>query len=564
MAILNGNETLSSVKYTQVYQATHKGENRLPFMKRSFISFSFDGKPIEDFNLIATTVSNNLNKDAYADFEDITSSYDNLDGQQYWSTHYKTNTLDFTLATDGIDQRTLDNFKNWFQAGKTKELVLAEHPNRAILARVERPPHLNLLPFEGLVQMKVSDASYTVHTTLYKGEITLSFVMDEPHWYALTNILGKIQNNAYVDLWDDITVDPPQEISIFASQDALKILYEDGIPLGSMIEQDMLLGNGAFAKVNNVDISLTWSVEDDILTYEDNDMTKPESGTGAKIEANNASYPYELGIIAGAIIDANGHGISTLPVYDDSQAENTVGYFYYSGTAPAPTVLTFTLQPVVDPNTGYINVPYNSHTSNKYNTITIESINKQELHFTTPNVFTSYNKAMEIFNTYINNETTYSWEDIRNKLREEVRHSAAREWAIQTVNLQQENEVIITNNGVLGNVREEMMKFLQTSENDSSIPKCTFSFNSETGEAFGEFQYRKIDNYNQIVVNPIKENVGDMLRSNYLVIRDRNFPTESGLIRGWKADEKINSHIIYHDVPGGLEKVQLLYKNMYL
>jgi len=42
----------------------------------------------------------------------------------------------------------LDNFLYWFKAGVHRELILAEHPNRAVMARVATPPVLNLLPFE--------------------------------------------------------------------------------------------------------------------------------------------------------------------------------------------------------------------------------------------------------------------------------------------------------------------------------------------------------------------------------------------------------------------------------
>jgi len=53
----------------------------------------------------------------------------------------------------------------------------------------------------------------------------------------------------FVDLWDDISTG--EEVSVFESSDALKILYEDGLPLGSMIDANMLLGNGAWANVKN-------------------------------------------------------------------------------------------------------------------------------------------------------------------------------------------------------------------------------------------------------------------------------------------------------------------------
>ena len=39
---------------SQVYQATHRDNLRTDYMYRSFISFTFGGKHIEDFNLLAT------------------------------------------------------------------------------------------------------------------------------------------------------------------------------------------------------------------------------------------------------------------------------------------------------------------------------------------------------------------------------------------------------------------------------------------------------------------------------------------------------------------------------
>jgi hypothetical protein len=105
-------------------------------MDRSFISFTYGGRHIEDFDLISTIVNNRLTRDGYATFNDIVTTYDNLDGQYYWNTHYITNSLTFILSTDGIEQKTLDDFLYWFHAGEIKELILAEHPNRAIMARV--------------------------------------------------------------------------------------------------------------------------------------------------------------------------------------------------------------------------------------------------------------------------------------------------------------------------------------------------------------------------------------------------------------------------------------------
>jgi len=49
-------------------------------MNRSFISFTYGGKRIEDFNLIATISGDRLSRDAYASFSDTVTTYDTLDG----------------------------------------------------------------------------------------------------------------------------------------------------------------------------------------------------------------------------------------------------------------------------------------------------------------------------------------------------------------------------------------------------------------------------------------------------------------------------------------------------
>ena len=545
MATIIGTEPLSNkTRKGQVYQATHKGdsENYLPFMNRSFISFSFGERNnkrvnIEDFDLLATINGNSLNRSGYAEFEDTITTYDNLEGQQYWGTHSKANKISFTLSTDGIEQKKLDDFLHWFRAGDTKELILAEHPNRAILARVAQPPQLNLLPFEAVIEVPILNTTYKTSTTLYKGDINLELVMDEPYWYAKQNVLGIKDGTRYLDEWFDAN---NNRVWIIQSQDALKIVYEDGIPIGSMIQSDMLLGDGSFASVEERIETKIWDTSSSITRPNRENL----AGGGACIMADETDQQY-LGFISGALIDASGGGITHLyPI--DSNMSPAIGHFFYSGTAPSPTIISFSLQPEID-NQGYIISPYNSHTSVKYNTLTIESINKQELRFTTPNIFTSYNKAIEIFHTQ-NNMTD---EDLRAKIRDNVRHSAVREWAIHVI-----DDSEITNNV------EGMKLFLQ--DDKGVIPSCIFTFNSENGDALGEFKYRTIGNTSNVISNFVTEDVGDMLLSNYIIIRDRNYPTSEGVVVAWADDNKQYSHKFYHDVSGGLNAIQILYHNMYL
>ena len=78
---------------SQVYNITHDGAgNSLPLDKLPFISFSYDGKRIEEYNFIAT-IDGSLDRPFYGEFSYNTSESDVLDGQFYWGTHYNKNTI---------------------------------------------------------------------------------------------------------------------------------------------------------------------------------------------------------------------------------------------------------------------------------------------------------------------------------------------------------------------------------------------------------------------------------------------------------------------------------------
>ena len=627
MAIWYGNEVESGTRASQVYQATHRGDGkRLPFMNRSFISFTFGGKAIEDFNLIAT-MGDRLDRSGYAEFEDLTTTVDVGQGQYYWGTYYKTNSLSFTLSTDGMDQQQLDNFVWWFSAGETRELILSEHPNRAIMARVSTPPQISLLPFERKINIELGGATYKTSTTNYKGDISLEFIMDEPHWYSKKNIFG-YQDDAGIfhDEWTDANGDTR---SVFDDPDAIKIVYEDGIPISSMLQASMLLGDNTYASVsyddNNViaymnetlnievdehDIEdpnddtydITWEQvydkgavvgadDDDVSVYTNDEevtitypmrliCTVPTEDPDRNINVDTMTtltevWPVDrerqVGRIAGPKMTSDS---SAITIGNDSNNKNL--YFYYAGTAPSPITLSFTLTPQFSNN--YICVPSNRFVSTTggvpYNTITIESTTKQELHFTTPGIYTAYNAAIKIFET----SNKLDWSTVADRLRESVYHSGVREWAMRILDALIKNK---SGNELLQQyipIALENMKFMFYDAN--GIMPATFTFNSKTGEAIGEFSYRKVvanseipvigtgsSNWRNYSMNIIetKENVGDMLKSNYLIIRDRNYPKD-GTIQQWEPLEKTNSHRLYHDLPLGssLTNVRVEYKNMYL
>ena len=123
---------------------------------------------------------------------------------------------------------------------------------------------------------------------------------------------------------------------------------------------------------------------------------------------------------------------------------------------------------------------------------------------------------------------------------------------------------------------------------DESVPNSeptlnptsvTFSFNSATGEAKGVFKYR-IPYENPPAFNNIEdwksyygtnliettEDVGDMLKSNYIILRDRNYPTSDGKIyqRSTEEGKEQCSYMFTHNCDVTLKDISILYKNMYL
>lgn len=533
---------IDAKKYSQVFLATHKGESYLPFMERSFISFSFGGKNIEEFNLIATFNDNYLQKNGYSQFEDITSDYNILNGHFYWGTHYTDNQLSFSLSTDEITQKQLEQFLAWFSAGKTRELILSEHPNRAIMARVFEAPSLKLFPFEKKTSVKVAGKEYQTSTTLYRGGIGLTFVMEEPFWYSKINIFGYLDGyGIYHDVWTDAN---GISRSVYDNKDAMKIVLEDNIPISGMIQQSMLLGDNKYAnKSSGAQIA-------------------PKRSYQREEWYNNDSFaenPYAIATVSNGIWIKGAKLTGTIISETEgilNFSSNTNQYFYYAGNAPSVPIIKFTLTPHLNSN-GYIDIPANSyatdiHTSyyhKDYNTIFIESLNRKELNFTTPSVYTAYNQAIKIFKTMTSNQNDL---EIKEQIRDKVNHPAVRAWANRVI------DDFPNNNRNYDN----MQNFLK--DGNGQIASSTFTINNKTGEAIGELQYRNVG-YSDVTIH--EEDVGDMICSNHLIIEDRNQPTEDGNIVAWDSfgvENRLHSHRISHDVGNGLKNFFITYKNMYL
>ena len=680
---LNGmgapNNEFDVKRYTQVYQATHEGEQRLPFMNRSFISFSYGEKPneagemrpvyIEDFNLIATISGDRWQRDAYGSFQDLTSTYDTINGQFYWGTYFHATVLNFTLSTDYMTQRQLDDFKLWFKAGQIKELILAEHPNRAALARVSSPPKMNLLPFEEKIEVPIGSGGtggeqvviniYKTSTTIYKGDIELELTLDEPFWYAKQNILGT--QNKLEGYYDENWINANgKAVPVRDTPDALKIVYEDRIPLGSTTRISVFLGGDTYATVLYETYSLIAQVIDQ-ATYEatqaDSNLTDATKSNyfdnGDSKDINNIYYfpsdvePYYEKYYRGSVI-ATVHMEGDKEVYDkggkvggadfheaSSQADGIAlpvtekANLYYAGTAPSPVILEFTLIPQFAQNF-YITSPRNKYTTEEkpYNTITLTAVNKHDFDFTVPTLYASYNQVMKIFDDENIMNVGNAWLLVRETIRDTIRHPVVRAWANKMID-KYDNEYgsgIISNlqnndmgesidlNNIVGDIKEGMSclfkkidiittnnttineqtgEIIETGDTTTykafgDVFSASFTFDGKTGRAVGAFTTldpskltitpilnnegtfintslrEQILNNTEITTKNFVENVGDMVKSSYLILDERNVLDDNFQVQAWEPSHPDYSYEISHDVQDRLLNLHFEFKNMYL
>ena len=190
-----------------------------------FISFSFNGRDIQDFGLIAVADNNRYSRQLVQSFTANYSTIKGRAGDIYWDTDIGPQTISFSLATDGMTSEQFRDFQAFFTPGVNGKLVLAESPYRYVYARLNEAPVLSFLAFEDVVNVR----GINFYTTIYKGNTSLSFHISEPKWIS-----------------DDIV----------ASNEELekKWYLESALPNVNLISTSSYIHIAGLKKINNVDI----------------------------------------------------------------------------------------------------------------------------------------------------------------------------------------------------------------------------------------------------------------------------------------------------------------------
>ena len=104
-------------------------------------------------------------------------------------------------------------------------------------------------------------------------------------------------------------------------------------------------------------------------------------------------------------------------------------------------------------------------------------------------------------------------------------------------------------------MKDVMPNFLldQSSGDNKTLLSAQFIINCKTGRVRGAFDYNTISytiNEGEItytysrIDRAHEEDTGDMIKSEYLSLEDRNCPSQDGLITVWSSEEPTNSYKI--------------------
>ena len=290
---------------SQVKLLTRGEDNKVLSMdKRHFIDFSWGGRNISDFNLIAT-FDDMYSKTLYTTFTDNTTKISGLPGQLYWSSDYEPLRISFTLSTDGILTDELEDFINYFVPNIERELILTEFPYRGINARVGSTPTMDVVPFQK--EIDVNGSTITVNE--YKGSISLSFVADFPFWHSLP-----LQSQTFIDasaVEKQAIFDSKLFVSDFLNDNFSDVIFldnnyiykenqvlnsEEGVELSKGEDTKYYLYNCGTHKAYPV-LSFTTTIEKDdngLITHPASSYT--ELGSIIKIGEENFSYRLPLAL----------------------------------------------------------------------------------------------------------------------------------------------------------------------------------------------------------------------------------------------------------------------------
>lgn len=418
--------------------------------KKEFVDFEFDGKNVSDFGLVVAFGGDRLQVAAFPEFEDETSDVNGATGQLYWGTRFKTLKRSFNLVTDGMTEEQLRDFRVHFSPGKYGKFVEPHLLGRYSYCRVSEAQNFEVVPF----RKDITFLNHTFTTNEYKGEINITLCWDEPIFYA---------EDDYIDLSKSTNIE----------QDIRKV-YVNGLPTQTSFS-DLYLGEDKAKIYAGYIGGGRWSQALSVMNTPTPEIQFPYYNPSTYLKEPNITIKIDLS--QSNLIKEASNGAEYYCIIGDSVNGLALGAISMSSQAMREKDVI----------------------------ITDNLIWNNTFKFTSPNVISSINKAVELAYNY--QGTILS--DFEIMLQTELSHEKILTWAIRGLaDISTDTGNLI--DGWQTKFNEHMLNFFDTTEPliiffDGEKMQTIVSYSGRNVEGKFEHQEEKSGN---IVCSPYLKLVG--------------------------------------------------------
>ena len=561
---------------------THNSDGSLKEShQKDYIDFSFDGKYISEFDMVAVFDGDRHSFNSFPDFQDETSEINGTYGQYFWGTNIKTIKRSFTLATDGVTEAQINAFKKHFQPGKYGKFIEDHLAYRYSYCRIAAAPSFSVVPFRRTTTLM----GLEVFENYYKGEIKLEFEWDNPYYYSVFNYIEELNTSSQTQLRAILN----DSVPYFGSWQGFAIGENDAV-LGVAIVGKLLLGAGI-------------------------DQNKLRCYLG-----KDKCLYIPLGSTTSELIEDKGYNV------DDYALIPKFPFIYYNpSTIETAATLELNFTPYTswdiaetgmnrsyDKPAYFVNIrdkinAKDDYTYNQIRTTPAFPINKDskleapeqdeflyEFKYTTPNIISSLHKAIKLgYDFYNNNPSNGFAINFEQQLREEIIHDKVLRWSLFCLNaIRQLNEFCDGADALLNTGKKaasvffcDKMKtdynwaqyfnmlllcFLAKRKDEQALDiknpldehwECfenyTIIFNGETAETTIQFSYNDWDGSSIKFINT-EEKCGDIVLSPYIKLNGGD-TLRDGKIASCHFLQFLNGNEVNY-----CPRVKLRYKNIFL
>lgn len=450
---------------------TPGGALRAPWEKE-FIDFSFDGKYISEFGMVAVFDGDRHSFAAQPEFDNETTSVNGAAGQLYWGSNIKSKKMTFKVATDGMTEAQVNAFKNHFQPGRYGKFIEDKLAHRYGYCRITQVINFSVLPF----RKNINFLGFPLQVNEYKGDATIVFEFDNPYMYSTMNYVEENNKPTESDYINVAKAVYNNGVPLYSSWIG-NFYRKDGSGLGRAILGIMLLGfpSKLISKFCHLGkdkcLSFNGSKENPISTLvEDTGHTSINSEDPLIFyNPSNVRTPATITLKFQPHWTAVQISGTWKPVYFDNIADDInwkvsgTGFTTNCNCIEGTGMLTSTDEPVTVDGKQYIT-----------KVIYMPNIDEfgEKFYYTNPSVIYYINRAIQIASNFNGGAAV----ELEEQLREEITHNEVSKWAISVLAQIRKDNAYCNVNGVFTNGTKSIsLKPIASVENYAATWFCYFN-----------------------------------------------------------------------------------------